>query len=98
MFRSVRVFPNIEIERESDPARSPSLPVNSSNTAALVNGAHVGFGSGADLTRCRPAKPLNRDYVRTRESRQPRNRAPMSWPTHLPTNLNTIVRRDQEQI
>src|SRR5262249_55263625 len=51
------------------------------NTAAPVNGAHVGFGLGADLTRCRPAKPSNRDYGRTRKSRQPRNSEPMSSPT-----------------
>jgi hypothetical protein len=46
MFRSVRATPHIEIGRENDPREG--LPLHGEllgASAALVNGAHVGFGS-----------------------------------------------------
>ncbi len=47
MFRSVRAVPHIEIEGENDPARVSLFHGELlGNTAALVNGADLGFGSG----------------------------------------------------
>ena len=40
MFPSVRANPHIEIGRENDPPRVSLFTVNSSEHAALVNGAH----------------------------------------------------------
>ena len=68
MFRSVRAVPHIEIEGESDPARVSLFHGELlGNTAALVNGAHFGFGFKPGLPPWGPHVRLRRVQTLVRE-------------------------------